>query len=93
MFRESVVERLAQAALDDLDQQDWERKAIETCLSKLPDDQRRLVLSVHSPGESIAKISAETGEKARRLYSKVNSLRRLLLECVNGQMIGDVEHG
>ena len=93
VFRESVVEQLAQAAMVNLDQQERERRAIEMCLNKLPADQRRLVLSVYSPGESIAMIATETGEKARRLYSKVNSLRKLLLECVTGQMMGDVEHG
>ncbi len=93
VFRESVVERLAQAALADLDEKEDERRAIELCLGKLPDDQRRLVLSVHTTGDSIASIAAETGEKARRLYSKVNSLRKLLLDCVNGQLMGNIEHG
>lgn len=93
VFRESVVELLAQAAMENLGQQELERQAIESCLAKLPDEQRRLVLSVHSPGESIALIAAETGERARRLYSKVNVLRKLLLECVQGQMTGDLEHG
>jgi RNA polymerase sigma-70 factor (ECF subfamily) len=93
VFRESVVEKLAQAAMDQIRQQEQERLAVECCLSKLQDDQRRLVLSVHSPGESIARIAAETGEKARRLYSKVNALRGILLDCVQQRLAGEVENG
>ena len=93
VFRESVVQRLAQAAMENLDHQDSERRAIESCLGKMQADQRRLVLSVHSPGESIALIAAETGEKARRLYSKVNVLRKRLLECVQQRLVAEAGNG
>ena len=90
VFREGVIERLSQQAIRDQVQRDLERQAVEQCLSKLQDDQRRLVLSVHSPGESIARIAAETGVEARRLYNRVNVLRKRLLECVSGQLAEDV---
>lgn len=93
VFRESVVEKLAQTALENLDQQELEQSAIESCLGELQDDQRRLVLSVHYPGESIAAIAKETGEAARRLYSKVNMLRRRLLECVQRRIATEVGNG
>ncbi|QDV24183.1 sigma-70 family RNA polymerase sigma factor [Aureliella helgolandensis] len=93
VFRETVIERLAQAALDNLDQQQMEQSAIEVCLGKLQEDQRRLVLSVHSPGESIANIAQETGEAARRLYRKVNVLRKRLLECVAQRIAAEVSNG
>jgi len=81
VFRDSVIERLAQAATSQRGQPEAERLATESCLQKLSPDQQRLVLSVHTPGDSVARIAAETGEKPRRLYSKVNSLRKLLLKC------------
>ncbi|PAY19686.1 RNA polymerase factor sigma-70 [Rhodopirellula sp. SM50] len=90
VFRESVIERLAQDAMQNLEQRERERKAIETCLGQLDADQRRLVLSVHSPGESIAKIAEETGVKTRRLYSKVNALRKRLLDCVQGRLVEEL---
>lgn len=93
VFREGVVEQLAHAAMDRLDKSESERRAVESCLRKMQRDDRRLVLSVHSPGQSIALIAAESGEQARRLYSKVNVLRKLLLECVQTQLAGEVGHG
>ena len=92
VFRESVFDRLADSSLDHLKKSDRERAAIESCLNELPSDQRRLVLSVHVPGDSVAKIAAETGGNSRRLYSRVNSLRKLLFGCVRKRMTAGVGH-
>ncbi|QDT66334.1 sigma-70 family RNA polymerase sigma factor [Calycomorphotria hydatis] len=93
VFRESVVERLAEAATEQLGQQQAEGKALERCLGGLQEDQRRLLMSVYSPEDSIARIASETGERARRLYSKINMLRKLLLNCVQQRLTREVGHG
>lgn len=93
VFRDSVVERLAEAATEGLARREQERQAVESCLGKMPETQRSLVLSVHTPGQSIAAIAAESGVKARRLYGEVNALRKILLQCVEQQLAGEVEHG
>ncbi len=93
VFREGVVEQLATLAMEGLDRQVHERQAVESCLNELPTDQKRLILSVHSPGESIAAIAKETGEKARRLYSRINVLRKLVLDCVQQRLPGETGHG
>lgn len=93
VFRESVVEKLAASLPDDPHRLELERQAVESCLQTMPDDQRRLVLSVHSPGESVVMIAAETGQNARRLYSRINVLRKLLLDCVRQQLTGETTHG
>ena len=89
VFRENVIEKLSATAMLHLDRRETERQAVECCLEKLPEQQRRLVLSVHSSGQSIAMIASETGEQARRLYSKVNVLRKALLNCVQQQLAGE----
>jgi RNA polymerase sigma-70 factor (ECF subfamily) len=90
VFRESVIEKLSESASDSLSRHDEERRAVELCLEELPTEQQQLVLSVHTPGESIARMAAETGEKARRLYSKVNALRAILLDCVQRRLREEV---
>ena len=92
-FRESLVDRLAETALSQIGVEESERIAVDDCLSQLSEDQRRLVLSVHSPGESVARIASETGVRARTLYSKVNSLRRILLDCVRSKLAAEGSHG
>jgi len=86
VFRESVIETLADAALEMVARREQERQAIGRCLERLREDQRRLVLSVHSPGESVARIAEETGQKAKRLYHRVHRLRKVLRDCVEQQL-------
>lgn len=85
-FRDEVVRSLADTAIDQLGRREQERDAIEKCLQELGHEERRLVLSVHFPGESVARIAAETGQQARRLYTQVNHLRRQLLQCINRRL-------
>ena len=82
VLSEDVSELLASDAEQRLTKSESERTAIERCLQKLREPERRLLLSIHTPGESVARIAAELGQKPRRLYSKVNALRDLLQECV-----------
>jgi RNA polymerase sigma-70 factor (ECF subfamily) len=82
VLSEEVIEALAVDGEARLAQSEAERVVLEGCLKKLGEAERRLLLSVHTPGDSIARIAADTGKKARRLYSKVNALRDLVGECV-----------
>lgn len=93
VFRESVIEALATSALSQLDQREAERRAVDGCLAKLSDAQRKLVLSVHSPGQSVASIAKETGQQARRLYYQLDTLRTSLQRCIEKQLQKELRHG
>ena len=88
-----MIELLAKSAMVNLDQREAEQQAVDSCLAKLGVDQRKLVLSVHQPGESIAQIASATGKNARRLYGQVNTIRKQLLECVRQQLASELNHG
>lgn len=92
VFRESVVHELAQESMERIGSHEQERRAVEQCLGEFGEDHRRLILSLHSPGDSVARIAAETGEKARRLYSRVSGLRKTLLACVQRRLAGEFAH-
>jgi RNA polymerase sigma-70 factor (ECF subfamily) len=55
-------------------------------LGTLQPPDRRLILSVHVRGDSVAKIARQLGQNVRRLYSKVNVLRDLLGDCVRNKL-------
>ncbi|WDQ14596.1 sigma-70 family RNA polymerase sigma factor [Rhodopirellula sp. P2] len=93
VFRDSVMEVLAASALPQLDRLEEERRAMEGCLAKLGESQRQLVLSVHSPGQSVSSIAKQTGQKARRLYYQLNVLRASLQQCVEKQLQQGLRHG
>ena len=86
VFSEQTLNLLATAELESVDLRERERLALDACLQKLPADQRTLVMSVHTPSSSVARIAEETGQQAKRLYRKVSSLRLVLLDCVNTQL-------
>lgn len=86
VFREHVLEQLAEAAFERIENRDLERMAVEQCLSQLAVESRRLLLSVYRPGDSVKRIARESGEKSRRLYSKMNGLRKQLLNCVERRL-------
>lgn len=89
VFDEDVMEILAADAESRLNRAEAEREAVAHCLGQLQEPERRLLLSVHMPGDSIARIAADTGQKARRLYSKVNVLRDLISQCIRMQLAQD----
>ena len=63
-----------------------ERHALEDCLNGLSPADRRLLLSVHTLGDSVADIARQLGQSARRLYSRANKLRDLMGECVQRKL-------
>ncbi len=87
VFREEIVSQLADLSFDQLEDRDEEMQAVKHCLAKMESEPRRLLLSVYCPGDSIAKIAKESDQQARRLYGKLNALRRALLTCVKQRMI------
>jgi RNA polymerase sigma-70 factor (ECF subfamily) len=86
VFREHILEQLADDAFEQIAKRDLERMAVERCLSQLAVESRRLLLSVYRPGDSVKRIAKENGEKSRRLYSKMNRLRKQLLNCVERRL-------
>ncbi|RMF44594.1 MAG: sigma-70 family RNA polymerase sigma factor [Planctomycetota bacterium] len=88
VFRAEVIEKLAEEALESSGQWQQHLQAVQECLSNLTADQRRLVLAVHTPQESVARIAAEAGIAPRRLYSRVGALRRKLRVCVESRVLG-----
>ena len=91
VLSDETVQLLAAEAEDRLQRSEEERQALKKCLGKLNDPERRLLLSVHTRGDSISRIASESNQKARRLYSKLNALRDLVADCVRAQVaLGEV---
>ncbi len=88
VFRAEVVEKLADDVMESADMWQQYGGALRECLARLTEDQQRLVLAVHTPGESVARIAAEAGIVPRRLYTRVNALRRRLRACIEARMLG-----
>ncbi|HBV65617.1 MAG TPA: RNA polymerase factor sigma-70 [Rhodopirellula sp.] len=82
VLSDEVILLLATDAEQRLEQSEAERLALRDCLKKMPDPDRRLLLSDHTAGDSISQIASESNQKRRRLYSRVNMLRSQIADCV-----------
>ncbi|MEM6366336.1 MAG: RNA polymerase factor sigma-70 [Planctomycetota bacterium] len=68
---------------------DQRHLALEDCLKRLTAADRRLVLSIYRPGQSVALIAEQTGQAAKRLYRRVDVLRDHLMDCIEGRLANE----
>jgi RNA polymerase sigma-70 factor (ECF subfamily) len=82
MFSPAVVESLAV---------DWpqharaittQREALDSCLGKLREADRRLLQHRYGEQTEIAELAAQNGQTPNALYKSLQRIRRMLLECV-----------
>lgn len=85
-FDDDVLSVLASTALDQMDDMELQRAALENCIKKLPDRDRELLKLRYREGGSI-QVTAETMRRTtghvQRLLRKV---RGGLLRCVHARM-------
>lgn len=86
VFSEDTLKLLSTDELANVERREQEHDALDRCLQKLSMPERALVMSVHTPGSSVARIAEETGRKAKSLYRQVSRLRLALLDCVKTRL-------
>ena len=80
-FGEEVFELLAETVANDAGSLEAERRALDLCLQKLPDDQRRLVQAAYAPGVRMDELAARLGRSAMALYKSLHRIRLVLMDC------------
>jgi RNA polymerase sigma-70 factor (ECF subfamily) len=87
VLAEDVLEQLAQdaTALDPV--LDSHRVGLESCLEKLPSDQRSLVLAAYEPGARIQDIAERSRRTVGGFYQWLHRVRVQLLDCVRRGMV------
>ncbi len=82
VFDEEVIQLLAEEIEEEMVDQDAQRHALETCLGKLPEQRRQLVLRAHSPGQKMKPMAEEVGVSPNALYKTVERIRLILFRCI-----------
>lgn len=80
-FGDEVFELLGQMVSDQSDALEAERRALGTCLQKLPEEQRQLVQSAYAPGVKMDDLAARMGRTAMALYKTLHRIRLTLMDC------------
>lgn len=82
VFDDELVGRLADEAAEAESRHGAQREALETCLQKLPEAQRGLVLAAYAKGTRMDELAAQRGQTPMSLYKLLQRIRQVLLECV-----------
>lgn len=83
LFGEDLLHLLEATAVDDEnDRTPQLLRALESCLSGLPERQRALVESAYAPGSRIDELARAAGRTAMALYKQLHRIRLSLAECV-----------
>jgi RNA polymerase sigma-70 factor (ECF subfamily) len=81
VFGEQALQILADEAERAGESWDAERQALEKCLGKISEEQRKLVEAAYAPGSRIDVLSAQTGRSTMALYKTLHRIRLVLMEC------------
>ncbi len=58
-----------------------QRDALDACLEKLPQPQRRLVLAAYAPEAEIQQVAQQSGRTVAAFYQWLHRIRLQLVEC------------
>lgn len=86
VFDEDLVEMLALEAEEKHETLRDERKALEKCLAKLPENLRKIVVTAYEPGVRLNEVARDLGKSATAFYKKLNRTRALLLDCIREEV-------
>jgi RNA polymerase sigma-70 factor (ECF subfamily) len=82
VFRDNLLEMMADEYVEELDGRQREHAALEQCLTDLPPKQSELVRLAYTPGVKIKDVAAEWGASSASFYMRLNRLRKTLLRCI-----------
>jgi RNA polymerase sigma-70 factor (ECF subfamily) len=88
-FDEELMNRLAQERVADLDQRDARFAAMDHCIEELDAPGRELIREFYVNNTEVASLAARLGRAPQTLYNRLNTLRRLLGECVKRRLAAD----
>lgn len=87
VFREDVLELMADEAAAETAGRNAEHAALESCLGALPEKQRAFVMLAYTPGVKIHELATEAGSTAAAFYMRLKRLRRQLMKCVESKTL------
>ncbi len=65
------------------------RKHLETCLQKMDDRKRDIMMKVHSPGAITRELAGQFGKSEQAFYKLIQRLRTSLYRCVSQSLAGE----
>lgn len=86
VFREDVMEALAETRQLLTDQLEAQRAALAKCLSELTAEDQTLLRRRYADSETIATLADERGKTAKALYRRLDRLREAIARCAERRL-------
>ncbi len=86
VFNETVMEAVAATAATMQEETDDRHEALGSCLNKLNERDRRMVLTRYESGSGVERAAAEAGRSIQAAYKALGRIRQLLLDCVGNEV-------
>jgi len=86
-FSDDVYELLADTIHDQTEHLEAERRALEFCLQRLPEDRRRVVQAVYLSGGKVEQLASQLGRSVMALYKTLHRSRLLLMACTKSVLL------
>lgn len=81
-FSGELMELMADEGIEEDDKRKREYQALESCLSQLPEKQKRWVMLAYTPGFSVKAEAERSGVRPDTFYMRTNRIRKILFECI-----------
>ncbi len=86
VFNDEILEAVARTAATLHAEVDPRQDALATCVKKLPERDRVLILARYQQGASVEEAAKVSGRSLEAAYKALSRIRRVLLECVNNKL-------
>jgi RNA polymerase sigma-70 factor (ECF subfamily) len=84
---ESVLEAVATTAAGVSEDLDNRYEALQTCLQRLSDRDRRTILTRYERGGGVEQAARESGRSVPATYKALFRIRAVLLDCINSRLM------
>src|SRR5262245_14438613 len=89
VFREDVIEALAETRESLASQLEAQRSALALCLGELSAEDQNLLRRRYADSETIAALADERGKTAKALYRRLDRLREAIARCAERRLRGE----
>tara|TARA_R110000850_G_scaffold64807_3_gene145373 strand:+ start:195 stop:731 length:537 start_codon:yes stop_codon:yes gene_type:complete len=86
VFSEDLMSLLEAEASAQGQQVQGEARALEHCLTRLPQKQRALIAGAYESGTKIDDMARETGRTPMSLYKALHRIRLILADCIQNSL-------
>lgn len=82
-FSDEFISAVADRVASRSDELEARQRALESCLQKLPEQDRELIETRYRPGTNGKDLAEFLGRPANSVYQSLGRIRKALIDCVN----------